>query len=79
MVVKEDFNNGLPVIVRDKVGCGEEIVNNSNGIIFKLSEPDGLRNAILKILEIDYYNLLKENVCNMNFEDIAEEQVNCYL
>ncbi|MBA4411629.1 MAG: hypothetical protein C0397_19715, partial [Odoribacter sp.] len=39
MVVEEAFNNGLPVIVSDKVGCAEEIINDSNGIIFKLSEP----------------------------------------
>jgi len=79
MVVEEAFNNGLPVIVSDKVGCGEEIVNESNGIIFKLAEPEGLRNAVLKILEIEYYNNMKLNISLINFEIIAEEQVNCYL
>jgi glycosyltransferase involved in cell wall biosynthesis len=79
MVVEEAFNNGLPVIVSDKVGCAEEIVNESNGIIFRISEPDGLHKALQKIREIDYYNFLKMNVSNMDFERIAIEQVNCYL
>lgn len=79
IVVEEAFNNGLPVIVSDKVGCAKEIVNNSNGIIFKLSEPDGLRNAIIKMQEIEYYNLLRLNISRMNFEKIAIEQVKCYL
>jgi len=79
MVVEEAFNSGLPVIVSNKVGCAEEIVNDSNGIIFKLSEPDGLRNAIMKIQEIEYYNSLRLNVCKMDFDKIAEEQVKCYL
>ena len=33
MVIEEAFNSGLPVIVSDRVGCAEEIVNSSNGII----------------------------------------------
>lgn len=79
MVVEEAFNNGLPVIVSDKVGCAEEIVNDTNGIIFKLSEPDSLRNAVIKMLDIDYYNSLRLNISKMDFEKIAKKQVNCYL
>jgi len=78
MVVEEAFNCGLPVIVSDKVGCAEEIVNESNGIIFRLSDVNSLRNAIFKIQEIDYYNSLRLNVSKMNFEKIAEGQINCY-
>lgn len=79
LVVEEAFNNGLPVIVSDKVGCAEEIINESNGIIFKLAEPDGLQKALIKIQKIDYYNILKLNVSKMDFERIAVDQVNCYL
>lgn len=79
MVVEEAFNCGLPVIVSDKVGCAQEIVNSSNGIVFKLNEPDGLINAIIKILDIDYYNTLKLNVSKMDFEKVIEDQINCYL
>jgi len=79
MVVEEALNCGLPVIVSDSVGCAEEIVNKSNGIVFKLTDPAGLKNAIIKILNINYYNSLRLNVSKMDFEKIAQEQVNCYL
>lgn len=79
IVVEEALNNGLPVIVSDKVGCAEEIINESNGIIFKLSDPVGLSKAIKKMQEVNYYNFLRTNISEMNFEKTAEEQVKCYL
>jgi len=79
MVVEEAFNNGLPVIVSNKVGCAEEIVDETNGIVFNLSNKDELGNAIKKIQEIDYYNFLRLNVSKMDFVKASEEQVNCYL
>lgn len=79
LVVEEAFNNGLPVIVSDKVGCAEEIVNESNGLIFKLSEHESLLNAVLKMRDIEFYNLLCQNISKMDFNKIADEQVNCYL
>lgn len=79
LVVEEALNNGLPVIVSDKVGCAQEIVNNTNGIIFNLDDPKGLNNAIIKMLDIDFYNTLRFNISRFDFEKIAEEQVKCYL
>jgi len=79
LVVEEAFNNGLPVIVSDRVGCAAEIVNASNGIIFKLAEPDGLQNALLKMTDIEFYNSLRYNISQLDFNRIAQEQVNCYL
>ena len=79
MVVEEALNNGLPVIVSDKVGCAEEIVNESNGIVFKLTDPNSLMKAIEKVQDVTYFNLLRSNISGMDFEELAEEQVNCYL
>ena len=79
LVVEEAFNNGLPVIVSDKIGCAEEIINETNGIIFKLAESNGLQNAIIKMREIDYYRSLKINISKMDFITIAENQVRSYL
>ena len=79
IVVEEAFNSGLPVIVSDKVGCASEIVEmDKNGLIFNLEEIDSLRKAILKITDPLYYNTLSNNVSKMNFEFIADKQVNCY-
>lgn len=80
LVVEEAFNNGLPVIVSNKVGCSTEIVEiDKNGLIFKLEDNNGLNNAILKMTNLSYYDSLRENIIKMNFETIAEEQVRCYL
>lgn len=79
MVIEEALNNGLPVIVSDRVGCAAEIINETNGLIFQLSDPAGLQKAITQIQDIDYYNNLRLNISKLDFERIAEEQVRCYL
>lgn len=80
LVVEEALNNGLPVIVSNKVGCSTEIVEiDKNGLIFNLDEYDSLKKAVLRITNPKYYNMLRQNVCTMDFEKIAEEQINCYL
>lgn len=80
LVVEEALNNGLPVIISSNVGCADEVVKEDyNGIIFDLNDRDGLSKAIVKITDLDYYNKLRQNISNMDFEKIAEEQVACYL
>lgn len=79
LVVEEALNNGLPVIVSNKVGCAEEIVNESNGLIFSLDDKDSLRSAIDRMSDISFYNNLKYNISKCNFEVIADNQVRCYL
>lgn len=80
LVVEEAMNNGLPVIVSNHVGCIEEVViSGTNGEIFSLDESGSLQQAVEKIIDKDYYNTLRKNVCSMNFYEIAQMQVNCYL
>lgn len=80
LVVEEALNNGLPVIISNRVGCADEIIKQDvNGIIFSLSEINSLRDAIIKISDIKYYNKLKKNVIEMDFTRIANEQVESYL
>lgn len=80
LVVEEALNNGLPVIVSDKVGCVEEIIEeNHNGLIFEYNCDKSLLEKIEKISDVDFYNALKYNISKMNFDEIADYQVNCYL
>lgn len=80
LVVEEALNNGLPVLVSNKVGCAEEIVEvNSNGLIFDYNSESSLIQMIEKITDIEFYNTLKQNVSKMDFNKVAEYQVNCYL
>jgi glycosyltransferase involved in cell wall biosynthesis len=80
LVVEEALNNGLPVIVSNKVGCIDEVVKDGvNGIIFEIESINGLIDAINKISNIQFYNNLRLNISKMNFEEIRQHQVNCYL
>lgn len=78
LVVEEALNNGLPVIVSDRVGCAEEIIDESNGIVFKLDDPSALNAAIVRMAEPDKYNKLRKNISLMNFEEIEKKQIECY-
>ena len=80
IVVEEAFNNGIPVIVSNRVGCAPEIVKvDENGIIFDINDENSLRQSISKICDIKYYNFLRFNISKLDFEKIAEAQVSSYI
>lgn len=79
LVVEEALNNGLPVIVSDRVGCAEEIVNESNGFIFKYDSKEDLNSKIDSIMDIDIYNKLRLNISKLNFEEIEMAQIRKYI
>lgn len=79
LVVEEALNNGLPVIVSDRVGCAEEIINEENGLVFRWNDPEALKKAILKMNNVSFYNQLRKNISKIRFDKIEEYQVNSYL
>lgn len=79
LVVEEAMNNGLPVIVSDRVGCAEEIINEENGLVFRWNDPEALKKAILKMNNVSFYNQLRKNISKIRFDKIEEYQVNSYL
>lgn len=79
LVVEEALNNGLPVIVSDRVGCAEEIINENNGLIFRWNDPNAMKEAILKMSDVSFYNRLRKNISTLDFEAIEKHQVHCYL
>lgn len=79
LVVEEALNNGLPVIVSDRVGCAEEIINESNGIIFKHNSSRSLADAIARMSNLPLYNSLRENISKMDYEEIEKKQIECYI
>lgn len=80
LVVEEALNNGLPVLVSDKVGCAEEIVNNDeNGYIFNLDGYDSLDSAVKKIVDVDKYNELALNISKYDVSKVVDKQVSAYL
>ena len=79
LVVEEALNNGLPVIVSDRVGCRMDLVSEENGLVFQHDSIDSLIDCIKKMTYINYYNQLSENVSRMNFKKRAETQINSYI
>lgn len=79
MVVEEALNNGLPVIVSNRVGCAEEIVNSKNGLIFETENSESLNRCLKEIQDLDFYNSLRNSISQMNFNKIAKNQVLKYI
>ncbi|MBQ8778589.1 MAG: glycosyltransferase family 4 protein [Alistipes sp.] len=78
LVIEEALNNGTPVMVSDKVGCSEEIINKNNGVIFSLN-PDNFEEQLAKIVDIENYNRMRSDISKMDFEEIEDRQVKCYI
>lgn len=78
LVVEEALNNGIPVIVSDRVGCAEEIINETNGVIFHYDDTEDLKKAIAIISDLDFYNSLRRNISRLDFEQIEKQQIACY-
>lgn len=80
LVVEEALNNGIPAIISNKVGCKDEVlINNLNGLIFSLEDKNSLKESIIKMTEVSYYNKLRESISKMDFRKNALGQINCYL
>lgn len=79
LVVEEALNNGLPVLLSDRVGCTEEIIDDSNGVIFHYNSEEDFIKAINRITDVDFYNSLRRNISKMDFEKIEKEQIACYV
>ncbi len=80
MVVEEALNNGVPVLVSDRVGCAEElIVGRGVGLIFKTDDADDFFNKIRFFSNPDFYNKLRKNISQQDAEAVESRQVACYL
>lgn len=78
LVVEESLYWGLPVIVSDKVGSAEDMVNNLNtGLIFNNKDADDLLRCIDKME--DLYQTYLTNVNSIDWQKRQKEQVEAYL
>ena len=78
LVVEEALNNGIPVIVSDRVGCRDDLVSEKNGIVFPYSDIKALKEAIIKMTDIEYYNTLRVNISQMNFIARGQHQIEIF-
>lgn len=78
LVVEEALNNGTPVMLSDKVGCHEDLVNENTGVVFKLTEED-FEEKLSFIMDIVNYNRMREGISKLDFDKVEKRQVNCYI
>ena len=79
LVVEEALNNGTPVIVSDRVGCKDDLVTEDTGLVFAAYDKESLKEAVLKISDVDYYNKLRENISRLNFQERAQRQIDIFV
>ena len=79
MVVEEALNNGLPVLVSNRVGCAEEIVvHGKNGMVFEWDSEESFLAAIRQLQDVRFYNALRENIAQRDPVSVEQRQVDCY-
>jgi len=50
LAVNEAMASGRPVLVSDRVGCAQDLVNPSNGLVFSWSDPLSLHRALTELV-----------------------------
>lgn len=80
LVVEEALNNGLPVILSDKIGCLDDFIttNDNVGLTFSKGNIFSLENAILQVTDKQLYNQLRLGVSKLNFLERKQRQLKTY-
>lgn len=79
LVVEEALQNGLPVIVSDRVGCHKDLVDKYRaGMVFKSDSEDSLLQVVKYMCDPDNYNSFCSGIRKMDFDEFYESQVNAY-
>lgn len=78
VVVEEALNNGLPVMVSNRVGCAEDLVSDKTGVIFELTNED-FAVKLAQIRQIDRYNQMRKAISELDFETWERKKIESYL
>lgn len=79
LVVEEALNNGLPIIVSDCVGCGDDFATEDHGLVFRHDSEESLEEVLKQITNVDFYNRLRLGVSKMDFLKRGEDQVQAFM
>lgn len=77
VVVEEALNNGVPVMLSNRVGCADDLVNDNTGVIFELSDED-FEKKLAEICEVKRYNRMRKTISEMDFEAWEQAKVASY-
>lgn len=78
LVVEEALNNGVPVMLSNRVGCHEDLCANGEGVVFEADEKD-FEKKLRIITDVERYNRMRKVVSELDFATIEERQVECYI
>ncbi|WP_281637376.1 glycosyltransferase family 4 protein [Flavobacterium marginilacus] len=80
LVIEEALYHGLPLIVSNNVGCSEDLVKLYNtGEVFVVDDLIDLTEKIEKIISVNQYMSYCENIKSINFKEISNNYINCFL
>lgn len=79
LVVEEALNNGSPVIVSNRVGCQADLVTPDTGLVFNYDSVKALREAVLKMTDLNLYNRLRLGVSKLDFAERAKKQIEAFI
>lgn len=60
MVIAEAYSNGIPVIVGDIGNIKDLVIDGKTGVLFKYNSSEALRDAVMRINELDTETMGKE-------------------
>jgi glycosyltransferase involved in cell wall biosynthesis len=80
LVIEEALYHGLPILVSTKVGCNEDLVKDYNtGEVFSCDDLVDLTKKIEKMTDVDQYMKYCKNIDSINFSEISNHYINCFL
>lgn len=80
LVIEEALYHGLPLIVSANVGCSEDLVKLYNtGEVFVVDDLIDLTEKIEKITDVNQYMSYCENIKSINFKEISNNYIKCFL
>lgn len=79
LVVEEAIANGLPVILSNKIGCKNKILNMKLGFEYNVNSDEELEEKIKQISKIEKYLELKTNIEKIDLVKIKEKQIVAYI
>ena len=80
LVIEEALYHGLPVVVSSRVGCSLDLVKGyDTGQVFAVDNLMDLTEKIEKITDIGQYMIHCKNINSIDFKEMSNNYVNCFL
>lgn len=78
VVVEEALNNGVPVMLSNRVGCAEDLVTPMTGVIFDLTDED-FHGKLVEIRNITRYNEMRKAIAKLDFSAWEQSKISSYI